>query len=53
VLNGIIGVAAGYLFWRYGLEAAMIAHFCGDMMLHVVPVLFQRDQPLTTARQIS
>lgn len=36
VLNGIIGVAAGYLFWAYGLEAAMLAHFTGDLVLHGV-----------------
>lgn len=26
LLNGIIGIAAGYLFWQYGLGAAMLAH---------------------------
>lgn len=26
VLNGLVGVACGYLFWRRGLEAAMFAH---------------------------
>lgn len=35
-LNGVIGVAAGYLFWRYGLEAAMLAHFSADIVLHVI-----------------
>jgi hypothetical protein len=35
VLNGIFGVAAGYLFWTYGLEAAMLAHFSADIVLHV------------------
>lgn len=34
VLNGLIGVAAGYLFWRYGLEAAMLAHLLADLVLH-------------------
>jgi hypothetical protein len=34
LLNGIVGVAAGYLFWRYGLEAAMLAHFTADIVLH-------------------
>ena len=34
LLNGIVGVAAGYLFWRYGLEAAMLAHFSADIVLH-------------------
>jgi Type II CAAX prenyl endopeptidase Rce1-like len=34
LLNGIVGVAAGYLYWRYGLEAAMLAHFSADIVLH-------------------
>jgi hypothetical protein len=36
LLNGLIGVAAGYLFVVYGLEAAMLAHFVGDLVLHVI-----------------
>jgi hypothetical protein len=36
LLNGIVGVAAGYLFWQYGLEAAMLAHFSADIVLHGV-----------------
>lgn len=35
-LNGIVGVAVGYLFWQYGLEAAMLAHFAADIVLHVI-----------------
>lgn len=34
LLNGIVGVATGYLFWRYGLEAAMLAHFSADLVVH-------------------
>jgi|SRR5579872_1080500 len=34
LLNGIVGVATGYLFWQYGLEAAMLAHFSADIVLH-------------------
>jgi hypothetical protein len=34
VLNGIVGVAAGYLYWQYGLEAAMLAHFSADLVIH-------------------
>jgi hypothetical protein len=34
LLNGIVGTAAGYLFWRYGLEAAILAHFSADIVLH-------------------
>ncbi|TBR40630.1 CPBP family intramembrane metalloprotease [Dyella terrae] len=34
-LNGIVGVACGLLYWRRGLEHAMVAHFCADLVLHV------------------
>ena len=34
LLNGIVGVATGWLFWQYGLEAAMLAHFSADIVLH-------------------
>jgi hypothetical protein len=36
VLNGAIGLLAGWLYWRWGLESAMIAHFSGDIILHVL-----------------
>lgn len=36
LLNGIAGVAFGYLFWLYGLEAAMLAHFTADLVLHLI-----------------
>jgi hypothetical protein len=36
VLNGIPGVVFGLLFWRRGLESAMVAHFSADVVLHVV-----------------
>ena len=36
VLNGIAGVLFGWLYWRRGLEAAMIAHFATDVVLHVL-----------------
>jgi hypothetical protein len=35
VLNGVAGLAFGWLYWRRGLEAAMCAHFCADLVLHV------------------
>jgi membrane protease YdiL (CAAX protease family) len=34
VLNGLAGVAFGYLYWKRGLESAMIAHFSADIVLH-------------------
>ncbi|HEY0754952.1 MAG TPA: CPBP family glutamic-type intramembrane protease [Ktedonobacteraceae bacterium] len=36
LLNGIVGVVFGYLFWQYGLEAAILAHFTADLVLHVI-----------------
>lgn len=35
VLNGVAGVAFGWLYWKRGLEQAMVAHFCADLVLHV------------------
>lgn len=39
VLNGIGGVVFGHLYWRRGLEAAMLAHFSADIVLHVLTPL--------------
>jgi len=36
LLNGIAGVLFGWLYWRRGLEAAMLAHFGADVVLHVI-----------------
>jgi membrane protease YdiL (CAAX protease family) len=36
VLNGIGGIVFGWLYWKKGLEAAMIAHFTTDIVLHVI-----------------
>ncbi len=36
LLNGVVGIATGYLFWQYGLEAAMLAHFSADLVIHGV-----------------
>lgn len=41
-LNLIAGMSFGYLFFRYGLLSAMIAHFSTDIILHVIgPSLMQ------------
>jgi membrane protease YdiL (CAAX protease family) len=40
LLNGICGTVFGWLYWRKGLEAAMLAHFTVDIVLHGIgPVL--------------
>ena len=36
VLNGLVGVAAGWLYWRRGILLAMAAHFSADIVLHVL-----------------
>ena len=40
VLNGVVGLVAGYLYWRRGIEMAMLCHFSADIVLHVlIPLL--------------
>ena len=36
VLNGVGGVIFGWLYWKRGLESAMVAHFSTDIVLHVL-----------------
>lgn len=36
VLNALGGILFGWLYWKKGLEYAMIAHMTGDIMLHVI-----------------
>jgi len=43
-LNGIAAIPFGYLYWRRGLEAAMIAHFCADFVMYVVGPVFLKNQ---------
>ncbi len=42
LLNGLCSLAYGYLYWRYGLEAAMLAHFTSNivLILHVIAATF-------------
>ncbi|HWM92539.1 MAG TPA: CPBP family glutamic-type intramembrane protease [Thermoanaerobaculia bacterium] len=39
VVNTAFGVLFGYLFWRYGLEAAIIAHATAHVVSYVVGLL--------------
>lgn len=42
VLNGIGGVIFGWLFWKKGIESAMIAHFTADIfLLTIFPLLIK------------
>ena len=38
--NGIAGLVFGWLYWGHGLEAAMVAHFCTNILLHAIAVAF-------------
>lgn len=40
VMNGMIGLVFGWLYWKHGLESAMLSHFLTDVVLKVVTVLF-------------
>jgi hypothetical protein len=40
LLNGIGGVVFGVLYWKRGLESAMVSHFAADLVLHVAAPLF-------------
>src|SRR5215217_5887633 len=39
ILNGLAGVGFGWLYWKRGLEAAMLSHFSADLVLHVLLAL--------------
>lgn len=39
LLNGLIGIVCGWLYWKRGLESAMISHFSADLVLHVLLAL--------------
>lgn len=45
-LNGIAGLGFGWLFWTYGLESAMLAHFFTDVGLYtLVPIVANQTEP--------
>ena len=39
-LNSLGGTLFGWLYWKRGILAAMIAHFAADIVIHVIPALF-------------
>ena len=39
ILNGLIGIVCGWLYWKRGLESAMLSHFSADLVLHVLLAL--------------
>lgn len=36
ILNSIGGIIFGWLYWKKGLESAMVSHFSADLILHVL-----------------
>lgn len=46
LLNGVAGIAFGYLYWKRGLESAMVAHFSADFVIYVLGVALLRFLPL-------
>ena len=47
LLNGLFGVVSGYLFWLYGLAAAMIAHATADVFIHTITVEVMKGRRAT------
>lgn len=43
VLNGVAGVAFGYLYWRHGLEAAMLGHMSAHLVMQVPGVMLLKN----------
>ena len=44
-LNALAGIVFGWRYWRRGLEVAMAAHFCADLVLHVAAPLLAGATP--------
>ena len=36
VLNSLAGIVFGWLYWKRGLESAIVSHFSADIALHVI-----------------
>ncbi len=46
LLNALAGVAFGWLYWKRGLEMAIVGHFAADIVLHVLgPLLSTGASP--------
>jgi hypothetical protein len=43
IRNGVAGVTFGWLYWSFGLESAILAHFSADVIRHCfVPLITQQ-----------
>lgn len=40
ILNGILAVVFGYLYWKRGLESSVMSHFTSDLIVHVILPFF-------------
>ena len=47
LLNGSAGLVFGWLFWRQGLIAAMLAHFAADVVIYVLFPVYWRVTGVT------
>ena len=36
VVNGLIAIVLGLLYVKWGIEAAILGHFAGDVMVHII-----------------
>lgn len=45
LLNAVAGIVFGWLYWKRGLEMAMLAHFSADLILHVVAPVISGANP--------
>jgi hypothetical protein len=45
LLNGLAGIVFGWLYWKRGIEMAMLAHFSADIVLHVLAPLAGNATP--------
>ena len=44
--SGLAGMVFGWLYWKKGLESAMLAHFSTDIVLVVIhPLFFVKEKP--------
>jgi membrane protease YdiL (CAAX protease family) len=43
VLNGVAGIAFGYLYWRHGLEAAMFGHMSAHLVMQAPGVMLLKN----------
>lgn len=43
VLNAIAGIVFGYLYWKRGLEAAMLAHMSAHLVMQIPGVLLLKS----------